>query len=339
MEKKFSFIIPVYNCERLIGECIESILSVDYTNWELIIVNDGSTDHTESVCREYSAWDSRIRLYSLEENRGVSNARNIGLSKASGEYVLFVDADDRVDKNICTVFHLAMEDCDYCISGYTAFDRHHSRRYISDFIGRYEWNDIREHFSQLFLNGDLNTPWGKCYRRDRIDFSFDTNVSNGEDQLFNLKYLGNCRRISIISDNTYFHRKRVKGSLTNIFYDDSISTYLYFSDKKRELISDLSLLDDRIEKAIDEALVLNMILLLHQKAEAGNDEFFLFLKKLYADETLEPIIKQVSLLNHGLRWEIERILLRYQLSGLLLLCAKSIVTAKKILIGREFFEK
>lgn len=93
-EELCSVIMPAYNCEKYIAEAIESVLNQNYTNWELIIINDCSTDNTEQIIKSYQQKDRRIKLINLTQNRGVANARNIGIRNAEGKYIAFLDADD-----------------------------------------------------------------------------------------------------------------------------------------------------------------------------------------------------------------------------------------------------
>ena len=94
-----SIIVPAYNCEKSIEKCIDSILKQTYNDIEIIIVNDGSTDRTDDICREMAKQENRIK-YIFKENGGVSSARNIGLDFANGEFIQFVDSDDYLEKHI-----------------------------------------------------------------------------------------------------------------------------------------------------------------------------------------------------------------------------------------------
>ena len=109
MNSLVSIIVPVYNAQDYVGKCIASILAQSYTNIELILVNDGSTDKSEDVCRKYARLDERIKIFS-QSNGGVSNARNKGLDKASGEYIMFVDADDYIESNMVEVMYKAIKE-------------------------------------------------------------------------------------------------------------------------------------------------------------------------------------------------------------------------------------
>ena len=95
---KISIIMPVYNKEKYLKNTIDSILKQEYKNFELIIVDDGSTDKSKYICDEYASKDSRIKVYHIK-NEGVSNARNIGLKYATGDYIQFIDADDTINTN------------------------------------------------------------------------------------------------------------------------------------------------------------------------------------------------------------------------------------------------
>ena len=96
---KVSIIMPVFNSENYVSKSIDSIMNQTYDNWELIIVNDGSSDDTEAICREYSECDNRIKLINIK-NSGPSVARNIGLQNSKGNYILFLDGDDYFENNV-----------------------------------------------------------------------------------------------------------------------------------------------------------------------------------------------------------------------------------------------
>ena len=99
---RYSVIIPVYNAEATLSRCLDSLVSQQFFDYELLLINDGSADGSDAICREYAAAYPKIR-YFTKENGGVSSARNLGLSQAHGEYVLFVDSDDYVAKDYFAV--------------------------------------------------------------------------------------------------------------------------------------------------------------------------------------------------------------------------------------------
>ena len=99
MKPLISVIVPVYNVEQYLKKCLDSVISQTYTNLEIILVDDGSTDNSLSICREFEKLDARVRVFS-QNNRGPGSARNTGLNHAKGIYIAFVDSDDYLDKNI-----------------------------------------------------------------------------------------------------------------------------------------------------------------------------------------------------------------------------------------------
>ena len=100
MDKKISIVVPVYNGEKYISKCLDSLINQLYKNIEIIIINDGSSDNTEKICNKYKEIDSRIKLISVD-NGGVSRARNIGIENATGQFLMFCDSDDYASKDWC----------------------------------------------------------------------------------------------------------------------------------------------------------------------------------------------------------------------------------------------
>ncbi len=192
MKPKYSVIIPVYNAEKTLRRCLDSLLAERYPDAEIILVNDGSRDHSGETCREYSSREQNIR-YIEEENGGVSTARNAGLDAASGEYVLFVDSDDYVKENyFATIDSICTATSGDLIQFSNLFDN-----------GKQQWGSTRQPInacgrSALMPNivdaicrKSLNTPWAKLYKRDLIEahhIRFPVGASVAEDRVFNIVY-------------------------------------------------------------------------------------------------------------------------------------------------------
>ena len=215
---KVSIIIPIYNAEKYLYRCLQSILSQKYNDWEAILVNDGSTDASLEICNSFlNNAELKFRLIS-QPNSGVSVARNEGLSHASGEYVMFLDSDDYMLPEMCEIMVNALEtkNADIVVCGTTEtwgelwapdrdVDYHTLESFKKDFI---------EH-----LNSELlSPPWNKIYRRKLIKDMFDPSISFGEDLVFNLNYLKNCQRVSFIKSAPFYHEKANENSLVNRVY-------------------------------------------------------------------------------------------------------------------------
>lgn len=179
-----SVIIPVYNCEKYINRCLDSVIkNCDDENIEVIIVNDGSKDNSEKICLEYQSNDKRVKYFN-QENQGVSVARNHGLSKASGEYITFLDSDDYFTDDWHKIFE-SVKDCDYDI----IFGNYY--RASSDGIRHFAANlddsisDMKSIYAKYLFSTHINAVWGKFIKRHLVEnLTFPVGVRCGEDALF-----------------------------------------------------------------------------------------------------------------------------------------------------------
>ena len=135
MNEKVSIITPVYNSAKYIGECIESVLNQTYSNFEMILIDDGSADNSDEIIKEYQESDSRLKFIQLEKNTGPAAARNIGIKMASGRYMTFLDGDDlwfpnMIEKSIET---LNEHNCQFVFSSYKRYDEN-LKPLLSDFV-------------------------------------------------------------------------------------------------------------------------------------------------------------------------------------------------------------
>lgn len=214
-----SIIVPVYNGERSIERCLRSIQNQSYTNIEVIVVNDGSTDHTEKVIRKYVEGDTRFH-YIKKENTGVSDSRNIGMAAANGEYLQFVDGDDWLVKQATEEFLRTAQlyDCDMVISD---FYRVCGRKIMVK--GHIDMGPVitRTKFAEYMMKAPANfyygVLWNKFFKADIIrKFSLicDTDLDWCEDFRFNLEYLQYVGNVGVIDGPLYYYVK-TKGSLVD----------------------------------------------------------------------------------------------------------------------------
>lgn len=207
-----SIIIPVYNAEKYIKRCIKSVVNQSYQKLEIMIVNDGSTDDSLSICATLAMQDNRIKVIS-QDNGGVSKARNTGLRLAKGEYVMFLDSDDYMLPDMCKtmldVLRSKQADCVICgiqepEGGLWCPQKNIDYSILADFK--------RDFIYQL--NTEILSPcWNKIFKRKLITNLFNDNISFGEDLIFDLEYLNNCTRLSFITTPLVYHEKQVAGSL------------------------------------------------------------------------------------------------------------------------------
>jgi glycosyltransferase involved in cell wall biosynthesis len=208
-----SVIVPVYNVEQYLRECLDSILNQTFQDMEIICINDGSTDNSKVILDEYAQKDSRIVVIN-QENKGQGNARNAGLKVASGKYIAFVDSDDWIDKEMLssTVPFLA-DNVDVVIFNVNIFggiDEPMKKYFYTGFRGKSDLDGSTIYHCPA-------TPWNKIYRKDIID-KYEVLFPEGllfEDNSFHWKYLMHAKKAYFMSQKFYNYRIR-KGSTMTI---------------------------------------------------------------------------------------------------------------------------
>lgn len=202
-----SIITPVYNTEPYLAECIESILDQTFTDFELLLIDDGSQDHSWEICEHYAKTDSRIRIF-RQANSGVSATRNKGLAEACGRRITFIDSDDRIGRNWLQSFHDNMEESDFVVQGYTRWEKEKKERICPH---PRKSDQITELL--VILEKMQGTPirlvWNKLFDIRLIrehNLRFNEKVPYGEDFLFTLQYVSYCHQICISDCCSYYYR-------------------------------------------------------------------------------------------------------------------------------------
>lgn len=224
-QKKISIVVPVYNGEKYIKECLDSLIAQTYKNIEIILIDDGSTDHSNTICDEYKNIDQRVIALHIE-NGGVSKARNIGIENSTGEYLMFVDSDDWLQDDAVEILVDTINqnsDLDYINSSYfnIAIDGMRKLCSVTDRYIEIKKDGIAQFCQENYRL--FSTPWAKLYRRNIIkkyNLAFDEQVKYGEDFIFNMKYLMNCRLISLLDTPIYNYRLVVAGSAQTKYFKD-----------------------------------------------------------------------------------------------------------------------
>lgn len=212
--KKVSVIIPVYNCETYLMDCLISICTQTYSKIEIIVVDDGSNDRSPEIIQKAAKSDDRIVMHFIE-NRGVSHARNLAINGASGEYIAFVDADDivAVDFIETLVRTLESESADMAAVGVAKHSTFNQTYFTKGDIQTFVGNEVFEQLFGLYEGFLCN----KLYKTDVLRtyaLRLDENVSVCEDMLFNVQYLISCERVAYYSGKKYFYRQN-PSSATN----------------------------------------------------------------------------------------------------------------------------
>ncbi len=220
---KISVIVPVYNAEKWLRRCVDSILAQTYTDFEVLLIDDGSTDGSGVICDEYTALDSRVRTFH-KPNGGVSSARNLGLDNARGEWICFVDSDDEIRS------FQGLHEIDWN-SEMVLFPLriiHHNMPFICEFpLLDSEIPQTRNNYIKYYLHLHIfSSVCAKLIRRNTIkDLRFDEKIRFGEDSLFNLQLMIDIKKISFCDNVEYiYHQEEDYGVKYIGSLDEAIAT-------------------------------------------------------------------------------------------------------------------
>ena len=231
MGEKISVIVPVYNVEAYLERCVKSILQQTCTNFELILINDGSTDSSGQICDYLADQYENIKVYHIE-NAGVSNARNIGIQLATGVWITFVDSDDFVTKDYLATLASAVEGGNV---GFVIAPLHHIKNGIvtdlPPYSGRKELWSTEETMKELLMTTKTSFfPVAKLFKRDLlVDEKFNTDYHLAEDALFLTELLLKTRCSSVFIDKPIYYYDHREGSATtsvNRYAFDTIKVYM-----------------------------------------------------------------------------------------------------------------
>lgn len=234
---KFSFVIPVYNVEHYLAQCVNSILTQNYLNYEVILVDDGSTDSSGTLCDKFAQIDSRICVIH-QENAGLSEARNTGIRNADGEYILFVDSDDYIapgilDKLNNTIIQnigvdvVFLEAVKIYPNGKTEPMRDGYK--IKSICGKTK-DEVLKHITTL--SKFPGSAWAKAIRRALLDNTmlFTKNLLS-EDIDWSYRLFKTAEKYAYLPDTYYYYRQAREGSITNKISEKNVESMLWIVEK------------------------------------------------------------------------------------------------------------
>lgn len=204
-----SIIVPVYNAKGYLERCIESLLKQTYSEIEILIIDDGSTDGSSEICDKYLQY-SKVKVYH-KINGGVSSARNYGLARAKGKWIFFVDSDDYVLENFVEYLKIEGKE-DFVQGGCRVLDQ--------SFPEIMSYKQIYEDFAKFWFHAPIGFVWSNCYKKDIIDkfsLKFDEDIAIGEDTRFNVEYLKHIKSIKRKQQLPYHHLD-IPNSAVHKFY-------------------------------------------------------------------------------------------------------------------------
>ncbi|MBR3146482.1 MAG: glycosyltransferase family 2 protein [Bacilli bacterium] len=275
-----SVIIPVYNGEKYIRKCLDSVINQTKKEIEIVVVNDGSTDNTESIIKEYK--DKRIK-YFKNTNHGIGYSRNFGVSKSSGKYIMFLDSDDYIDKDECKLLYEKCLEDDLDIS-ICDFYKVYNNDLIEVNLGDFKSSSLKDNPDIIteFLN-----PWGKLYNKKILTDNKIKFVENlkYEDAPFVIETFCNAKKIGKV--NKALHYYVIHGNSETTVRDEKCFDILKIVDKIRKYTKDKEYLKDKIDKLTVRILTNYTIQQRMQKNKKIGmkfiDEAFSYLKKEVPD--------------------------------------------------------
>ena len=300
-----SIIVPVYNAEKYIKECIDSLINQSYKNIEIILVDDGSKDSSSKICDEYAVKDNRIKVIH-KENGGVSCARNEGIKVSKGKWITFVDADDWVNNNyISSMYNVIDEKTDFIIgrtitvmNNKEIFDGYKGKK-IEEFSEKRKEGLYKSIFNDnMRINKypHISTCSAKLIRKSLIvskKLSFEKKLKIYEDALFNIKAIYYSDKVKLIDNKIYFYR--YSGiSVTKTYTADTLSYY----EKVYELFEkNLHNYNVEYKKYLNVFKIknLNTIIFALMKTNKTTNQKLSIIKSMCLNKTYKSAIKKVKL--------------------------------------------
>ena len=318
MNPLISVIIPVYNAEQFLPACLDSVLHQDYPSFEILVIDDGSTDGSAALIDRYAAREPRI-VALHQRNAGVSAARNRGVAEARGEYIAFVDADDRVTPTYLS--HLLSPQVDLSIAGISLLHEPSGRMESHGFDRTRSARTDRERgllFADAEIHDTTKGPCNKLFRREIIEqhhLRFDPRYSYGEDHLFVLEFVKHCHSIAQIAhtDYLYIHRPTAASLTHRLLPYKALSAYAREAYALRqELIARLGIDNREYDRYLLEErahLIYQSIYALYSaEGHYPADERWAFIEEVYRCDydmvttaTRLPLI--FRLMKMALRWK------------------------------------
>lgn len=254
MEKNpfFSVIVPVYNVENYLEQCLESICHQSYDAFEVILVDDGSTDLCPQICDRFAQINSKIKVIH-KENQGLVEARKTGVSLAKGEYIVFVDSDDWIESDMLENCYRYLEDSsievlvlDYYLNSLKGEERYKNLINSGEYMGEKLNSEIKTkmlYSGEYYVFGIVPSVWSKIFKAELLRkniYRIDQKITMGEDVALTYPCLSQAKKVRVI-DEAYYHYRFVDNSMSKdsgVSYFDKIEVLFEWLDKNQSVIEE-----------------------------------------------------------------------------------------------------
>ena len=332
-----SIVVPIYNVEKYLQRCLESLINQTFSNIEIIALNNGSTDKSLEILNHYAYQDKRILVIN-NENIGVSKARNIGIKKAKGKYIVFVDSDDWIDANMIEVLHGAIIDNNYDLAmcTYVREFANHSKEKVFNLpeINIYEGIQVKNELLRKLVGpiqkelanpeylDALGTVWAKMYKTSilkekNLRFIDLKEIGSGEDILFNIYVFNEVSKVILLNKPMYHYWRENDNSITSRYIPNFVEKRRKYFNYIKDFIKDNDL-GNEYEIALNNRIctsVLGMGLL--ECSKSNEASFFCKIKNISAilkEDYIDSAYRSLELKNFTFYWRIFYFFNKYKLS-------------------------
>ncbi|MBR5578153.1 MAG: glycosyltransferase family 2 protein [Lachnospiraceae bacterium] len=301
-----SIVLPVYNAEEYLKKCIACIQAQTYENWELVVIDNGSTDTSCEICRDFAREDSRIEVFHQYQHKGVSVARNLGLERSSGEFITFIDADDWVKPDYLEVLLRTQKkhEADMVVCGYEKIENREvepekklEREYYSRVYSK------EEYFRDYMLEGNTHC-WAALYRAKKMEeIRFPNKITIGEDLLYLIHGALKMDTIAVSDYQGYEYYINPKGAMLKKFTHEYMDQLVCWQQAKEELTAQFPSLENKINSIIvvSALLVVGKIAQLPSEEQEACREDFRECLQLVREYRKKPEIRKLLPSGYGLK--------------------------------------
>lgn len=321
-----SVIVPVYNVENYIATCIQSLLSQTFQHFEILIINDGSSDRSIDIVTTFS--DERILIFE-KENGGLSDARNYGLQRAKGNFVCFVDPDDWIEPSLLkdNLEIIKQHNLDFIVFGFHKDYHDQSRKHLKSErllpgVDAFH-KGVNEPIIDEYHLSFLGYAWNKIYRKSFLDkhqFVFPKGISLVEDMIFNSGIYAISDKI-VFNRNCYYHyMHRPALTLTSIYHEKSFDWLLLKTDAVREFLTAWQLPNAKVNQLISSVYVQGLRFILYRFYSFNNTDSDFVVSLLNNDQT----IKYIALYRpKSIKDQVYKILIKYKITSIIKILYKT----------------
>lgn len=314
-----SIIIPVYNVEAYIEKCLDSILIQSYPYFEVILVDDGSTDNSLEICRRYAITDKRIKIFN-QKNNGPSAARNKGIEASSGEFIQFIDSDDYLEPEAIKSMVEAIKESDMVIAPYYNIreDEGHHRKTRVDYQhhGLFTNDQLLTHFGEIVDANLFHYIWNKLYRAKYIKdiLSFSQSIKIGEDMLFNLDYVKQVHKVTLINQPVYNHIWFNQESIKKKYHPDLFSMRKHIHERTLAFLNAYHAFDGFNKKVVEQLYARKILGCLYNVLRADKQlerkEKVRRIDEIVTDESVRQLIPVFY--SGSMKWKVTGFLIKYK---------------------------